>query len=222
MRGPLLAGLATALAAAAAGEAARVRRGGGAGAPQATVAPELYRPLGDMSVAPILTGMWQVSGSHGYTADSKAAVSEMKLYADAGLNCFDLADHYGPAEDFVGAYVRSSTGAAASPPPPFFLTKWVPPVGAMTEAKVRSAVSVSLQRMNVAQLDMLQFHWWDYGHAGYKDALRLLATMKQRGGDELLVRNLALTNFNTAHLRELVDEAGLPITANQVQFSLLD
>ena len=106
------------------GDAARVRGGSSSSTETGTLSPELYRQLGDMSVAPILTGMWQVSGSHGYTAKQKAAVAEMELYAAAGLNCFDLADHYGPAEDFVGAYVTSGA-AERAPSPPFYLTKRV-------------------------------------------------------------------------------------------------
>ena len=67
----------------------------------------------------------------------------------------------------------------------------------MTEAKVRAAMDVSLGRMKVSQLDMLQFHWWDYSNPGYKDALQLLATMQQPGSEQKIVRNLALTNFVT-------------------------
>jgi hypothetical protein len=53
----------------------------------------LRRPLGDMKVAPLVTGMWQVSGAHGYQAQQAAALADMAAYAAAGLNCFDLADH---------------------------------------------------------------------------------------------------------------------------------
>jgi aryl-alcohol dehydrogenase-like predicted oxidoreductase len=64
------------------------------------------------------------------------------------------------------------------------------------------------------------FVGWDYGHPGYKDALRLLADMKTTDGQPL-VRNLALTNFDTVRCRELV-QLGIPIVSNQVQFSMLD
>jgi hypothetical protein len=109
-----------------------------------------YRKLGDMQVAPILTGMWQVGGGHGYTAQAKLAVGDMKSYTAAGLNCFDLADHYGPAEDFVGAFMGSADTAKIGAS--YFLTKWVPRPEPMTEAKTRAAVQVSLDRMKVAQV----------------------------------------------------------------------
>ena len=74
---------------------------------------------------------------HAAAAKQKAAVVEMELYAAAGLNCFDLADHYGPAEDFVGAYV-SSGAAERAPSPPFYLTKRVNFLHTLPHARPRS------------------------------------------------------------------------------------
>jgi len=44
--------------------------------------------------------MWQVSGSHGYI-DRTAAIKSMNTHVENGFRTWDLADHYGPAEDFV-------------------------------------------------------------------------------------------------------------------------
>ena len=55
----------------------------------------------DMRICRILNGMWQVSGAHG-RIDPQAAVQNMFDYLDAGFTTWDLADHYGPAEDFIG------------------------------------------------------------------------------------------------------------------------
>jgi hypothetical protein len=41
------------------------------------------------------TGMWQLSGSHGYKADLQPSLVDMKSLVDAGFITFDLADHYG-------------------------------------------------------------------------------------------------------------------------------
>ena len=153
----------------------RRRPAAGTGADALQAVPlESYRDLGDMKVAPLLTGMWQVGGGHGYQPDPQSAVEDMGRYTRAGFNTFDLADHYGAAEDFVGAFAGSAS-AAESSAPLFFLTKWVPRPEAMTEAGVRAAMAVSQRRMGTEQLDMLQFHWWEYDHPGYKDALRILA-----------------------------------------------
>jgi hypothetical protein len=54
----------------------------------------------DLTICRLLNGMWQVSGAHGYI-DPASAIAEMFAYHDAGLTTWDLADHYGPAEDFI-------------------------------------------------------------------------------------------------------------------------
>ena len=52
---------------------------------------------------------------------------------------------------------------------------------------VEQAVGVSLSRMGVDRLDLLQFHWWDYADPGYLDALKHLADLR----DEGKIRHLA-------------------------------
>ena len=59
----------------------------------------------DLRICRVLTGMWQVSGAHG-RIDPAAAVAAMVVYHDAGYTTWDLADHYGPAEDLLGAFRR--------------------------------------------------------------------------------------------------------------------
>lgn len=117
----------------------------------------MHRQLGDMMVSPILTGMWQVSGGHGYRPDRSAAVADMATYTRAGFNTFDLADHYGEAEVFVGDF-RESAAARQSPAQLHYLTKWVPRPATLSEADVRAAMKTSQSRMKMEQLDMLQFH----------------------------------------------------------------
>src|SRR5215472_8774577 len=58
-----------------------------------------------LSISRVLNGMWQVSGAHG-PIDREPAIGEMFGYHDAGFTTWDLADHYGPAEDFVGEFRR--------------------------------------------------------------------------------------------------------------------
>jgi diketogulonate reductase-like aldo/keto reductase/enamine deaminase RidA (YjgF/YER057c/UK114 family) len=65
--------------------------------------------------------------------------------------------------------------------------------------------------------DLLQFHWWDYRHPGYIDALEVLTQLRGQGH----VGQLGVTNFDTDHLRLLV-RSGIPLVSNQVSLSLLD
>jgi len=172
----------------------------------------------DLRICRVLNGMWQVSGAHG-AINPERAVRQMFAFHDAGFTTWDLADHYGPAEDFIGDFRRAlgdERGPAALAQSQAF-TKWVPRPTRITRALVEEAVGVSLRRMGVEALDLLQFHWWDYAHPGYLDALLYLAELR----DEGKIRHLALTNFDTERLRQIT-ERGIRVVSNQVQYSLVD
>ena len=172
----------------------------------------------DLDICRILNGMWQVSGTHG-PIDPAGAIEEMFSYHGAGFTTWDLADHYGPAEDFIGTFRRRFAdryGVERLSEIQAF-TKWVPHPGRMTRRVVEDAVAVSLSRMGVDCLDLLQFHWWDYRDQSYLDTLRHLADLQHEGK----IRHVALTNFDTERLRIIADH-GIGIVANQVQYSLVD
>jgi aryl-alcohol dehydrogenase-like predicted oxidoreductase len=172
----------------------------------------------DLRICRLLNGLWQVSGAHG-AIDRRAAIEDMVAYHDAGFTTWDLADHYGPAEDFIGEFRRrmaANRGVEALATIQAF-TKWVPEPGRMTRQIVEENIKISLRRMAVDTLDLLQFHWWDYSDANYLAALRYLAELR----DEGKIRHLALTNFDTEHLRIIV-EHGIRVVSNQVQYSLID
>jgi aryl-alcohol dehydrogenase-like predicted oxidoreductase len=96
-------------------------------------------------------------------------------------------------------------------------TKWVPQPGPMTRPIVDNNIAISLRRMGVETLDLLQFHWWDYEDAAYLEALTHLSHLREAG----TLKHLALTNFDTAHL-QTITEHGIQIVSNQVQYSLID
>ena len=171
-----------------------------------------------LPICRILNGMWQVSGAHG-RIDPAAAIRSMFDYLDAGLTTWDLADHYGPAEDFIGEFRRqlaTERGPEALPGVQAF-TKWVPRAGPMTREVVENNIDRSLHRMGVETLDLLQFHWWDYQDSRYLDALTHLAELR----DEGKIHRVALTNFDTERLR-IIGDHGIRVVSNQVQYSLID
>jgi aryl-alcohol dehydrogenase-like predicted oxidoreductase len=172
----------------------------------------------DMRICRVLNGMWQVSGAHG-PIDPEKAIEAMIAHFDAGFTTFDLADHYGPAEDFIGEFRRrlaASRGESALLNLQAF-TKWVPRPGTMTRGFVEQNIDRSLRRMGVETLDLLQFHWWDYEDRSYLDALHHMADLQRDGK----IRHLALTNFDTERLKIIV-ESGIRIVSNQIQYSLID
>ncbi len=172
----------------------------------------------DMRICRLLTGMWQVSGAHG-AIDPGAAVDAMSAYHDTGFTTWDMADHYGPAEEFMGEFRRRLTAARGRDAVDGLraFTKWVPRPGPMSRRVVEEAIGRSLSRLGVEALDLLQFHWWEYGDGRYLDAFAHMSDLVAEGR----IRHLALTNFDTKHLDTLLGR-GFEVASNQVQYSLID
>ncbi|KAH9323876.1 hypothetical protein KI387_018515 [Taxus chinensis] len=171
-----------------------------------------------LEICRVINGMWQTSGGWG-KIERNSSVDAMLKYADNGFTTFDMADHYGPAEDLYGIFINR---VRRERPPEMLenikgLTKWVPPPGKMTGAYVRDNIDISRKRMDVKSLDMLQFHWWEYSNPEYLDALKFLADLKEEGR----IKTLALTNFDSQRL-QIILENGIPIVSNQVQHSVVD
>ncbi|SED69780.1 Predicted oxidoreductase [Rhizobiales bacterium GAS188] len=173
-----------------------------------------------LEISRIVTGLWQVADMErdGQALDPQMASSAMLDYARSGFDSFDMADHYGSAELITGRFLaRQAAGEAAGPGRPAVFTKWCPTPGEMTRDVVRAGVQRSLDRLGVATVDLMQFHWWTFEHPAYLDAMKGLAELRSEGR----IRHIGVTNFDTAHLRVLVKH-GIPIVSNQVCFSLLD
>jgi aryl-alcohol dehydrogenase-like predicted oxidoreductase/enamine deaminase RidA (YjgF/YER057c/UK114 family) len=167
------------------------------------------------SISRVLTGLWQIADMErdGRDLNLGSTAAAMAPYVDAGLTTFDMADHYGSAEEIVGLFLRRhATGGTVQT-----LTKWVPKPGQVRREDVRAAVQRSLNRLQTDRLDLLQFHTWSYADPSWLDCLFWLQELKEQG----LIRHLGLTNFDTAHLR-IVLHSGIDVVSNQVCYSLLD
>ncbi|KAG0627914.1 hypothetical protein M758_2G237500 [Ceratodon purpureus] len=174
------------------------------------------RKLGSLEVPAIITGMWQVAGRHG-DIDMKKAVTDMNFYAFAGLGAFDMADTYGPAEELYGMFRQQYWGHK----PVLGLTKFVPRYGnsgSDTRSEVEAVIDRSRNRMGVAILDMVQFHWWDFSDGRYCDSMKWLYTLQKEGK----IKELGLTNFDTEHMIKIVENCGIPVVSNQVTYSVID
>lgn len=178
-----------------------------------------YKLAPDLTICRIVNGMWQVAGGHGYI-DHKLAIEDMIRYHDVGFTTWDLADIYGPAEDFIGDFrhkLLALKGSKEELNKVQALTKWVPQPRIITRSIVNENIQRSLNRMDVNSLDLLQFHWWDYNNPYYMDALRYLSDLRGKG----LIKHLGLTNFDTERMQIMVD-SDIQIVSNQVQYSIID
>ena len=179
---------------------------------------EHYELAPGLKICRILNGMWQVAGGHG-RIDPDAAIAEMKRYHEAGFTTWDLADIYGPAEDFIGDFRQTLADEKGEQELANVqaLTKWVPDPQRITRPIAQSSIDRSLRRMGVSSIDLVQFHWWDYNNPYYIDALKHLSDLR----DEGKVKSVGLTNFDTERM-EVMKDAGLQIASNQVQYSIID
>ncbi len=184
-----------------------------------TSRPERIKLAPDLEISRLLTGLWQIADMEkdGGTLDASALALDMKAYAEAGFDTFDMADHYGSAELIAGQFNDLHRAGKVKTQHPVLATKWCPTPGPMTGDVVRAAVDKASQRLNTERIDLLQFHWWMFQHPAYIDAMKELAKLRQEG----LIGHLGTTNFDTGHLRLLHDH-GIPILTNQVCLSLLD
>lgn len=174
-----------------------------------------YIELGTgLKISRVLTGLWQIADMErdGNKIDLVETAKSMASYSEAGFTTFDMADHYGSAEEIAGLFQKSQKKNSIQ-----LLTKWVPKPGQSTKQDVRVAVERSLKRLQVEKIDLLQFHAWNYADPNWLDCLFWLQELKEDG----IISHLGLTNFDTAHLRIVVN-SGIHVVSNQVCFSLLD
>lgn len=167
-------------------------------------------------ISRLIKGGWHLAGGHG-PIDRGQAIADMAQFVQAGLTTFDCADIYTGVEELIGDFRQSHPELAARVQ---VHTKLVPDydrLASLQSSEVESIVHRSRQRLRQDTLDLVQFHWWDTAIAGYLEVAQTLRHLQAQG----YIRHIGLTNFNTAHTRQLV-ESGLPVVSSQVQYSVLD
>lgn len=179
---------------------------------------EQYQLTPDLNICRILNGMWQIAGGHGHI-DTSAAIEDMISYHEFGFTVWDLADIYGPAEEYIGEFRRRITVLRGEKDLEKIaaFTKFVPNPGPMMRLIVERAINRSMSKMNVTKLDLVQFHWWDYNDSNYIEALYHLTRLS----DEGKIRHVGLTNFDTERM-EIMADNGFKLITNQVQYSIID
>jgi len=168
------------------------------------------------SISRLIKGGWHLAGGHG-TVDRSMAIKDMAAFVEAGVTTFDCADIYTGVEELIGDFLRDYPGLAGSVQ---VQTKYVPDLAALatlSAAETEATIDRSLRRLGREWLDLVQFHWWDYQVPGMIDAAQTLNRLREQGK----IRHIGVTNCDVAHLKALLD-AGIPVRAHQLQYSLLD
>ncbi len=171
---------------------------------------------GGYSISRIIKGGWHLAGDHG-AIDPEQARRDMAAFVDAGITTFDCADIYTGVELLIGRFRREYPTHAKQVQ---IHTKFVPDLSdlhSIDRGHVETIIDRSLRRLGMERLDLVQFHWWDFTVPRYVDTALELDRLRRAGK----IAHIGVTNFDTPRLAELVD-AGVPITSQQVQYSLVD
>jgi aryl-alcohol dehydrogenase-like predicted oxidoreductase len=173
------------------------------------------------SISRVIRGGWQLAGGHGLI-DRDRALDDLLAAFDAGVFTFDCADIYTGVEELYGALrarILATRGLEAAKSLRVH-TKLVPDLSvlhAIERRDIEAIVDRSLRRLRTEQLNLVQFHWWDYSEPRWLEALGWLDDLRTKGK----VRLIGGTNFDAPHVREIL-EAGVPLASMQVQYSVLD
>jgi aryl-alcohol dehydrogenase-like predicted oxidoreductase len=172
-------------------------------------------------ISRVIRGGWQLAGGHG-AIDRQTAIDDLAAFYSSGITTLDCADIYTGVEELIGdfraRYLKSKGTEALSALKVH--TKFVPDLDILpviSKTHVRRVIEQSLRRLRMERLDLVQFHWWDYGVPGCVETALWLKELQQEGKIDLI----GGTNFDTPHTLALL-EAGIPLVSMQVQYSLLD
>ncbi|KAK0479102.1 aldo/keto reductase [Armillaria luteobubalina] len=195
--------------------------------------------LGPLQVPRLWTGLWQLSSNAWGSTSASKIRQAMARHFESGYTAFGIhgmilrrifvdlphhppffrilqADHYGSAEIIFGQFRQNQS----CPSDIIGATKWcvfktITPTRDVVEAAVRER----LQRMQTDHVDLLQFHWQEYGNKDYLPTLQILQDLRNNG----LIAAIGLCNFDAVHTDEICTQLGRGvIVSNQVQFSLID
>ncbi len=181
-------------------------------------APTRFKLADGYSFTRVINGCWQLAVGHSQTRhDRETLLGELEQLARAGFTTFDCADIYTGVEELLGELKRRLAPQGIDIE---IHTKFVPDRALLTEVNgryVEEIIHRSLNRLGVEQLDLVQYHWWDWSVPGWIDTALHLDELRREGK----IGRLGMTNTDVPHVAEIL-EAGVPLVSNQVQYSVLD
>jgi aryl-alcohol dehydrogenase-like predicted oxidoreductase len=157
--------------------------------------------------------IWGYGGSSFNDADIREAFD---VSLQNGANWFDTAEVYGmgKSERFLGEFLSTTKQEV------LIATKFFPFPWRLRKAAMLRALRKSLKRLQLSRVDLYQIHA-PIGLWSKSAYVSTLADAVTAG----LTRAVGVSNFNTAKTK-LVNEsllaAGVPLSSNQVEYSLFD
>ncbi|GJN10302.1 hypothetical protein PR202_ga28385 [Eleusine coracana subsp. coracana] len=153
----------------------------------------------------------------------KAAKGAFDASIDCGITFFDTAEVYGAgisgainSESLLGRFIKERQQKKQVEVA--IATKFAALPWRLGRGSVISALKASLDRLGVSSVELYQLHWPGiWGNEGYLDGL---GDAYEQG----LVKAVGVSNYSEKRLRdayERLKKRGVPLAANQVNYSLI-
>jgi len=159
-------------------------------------------PGTEFEVFPLGLGCYALSGVYG-PVDASAFTGVIREARDLGVNLFDTADRYGPAEEILGRAVAPFRDEI------LISTKVGTTADGGTDtspAHVKKSCETSLRRLGTDRIDLYQIHF-DDPRTPVADTVEALEELKEEGK----IRAYGVGHLPPARIREYI-EVGRPAT----------
>lgn len=179
-------------------------------------------PLGqtDLKVSPLGVGAWawgsRMYWGYGRSFTKKDVKATFEINLEAGINFFDTAEIYGRGESerLLGELLTKTER------PLVITTKFFPYPWRLSARALRKALQASLRRLGLSRLDLYLIHWPN-------PPVSIDTWMNALGDavDDGLTRAVGVSNYNNEQVKKahtILAERGVPLSSNQVSYSLLD
>ncbi|MBC8537541.1 aldo/keto reductase [Christensenellaceae bacterium NSJ-63] len=164
-------------------------------------------------------GCWSSAGYNWTDGSVEGSIRAIHTAMDNGVNFFDVAPiyGYGESEKVLGQAIKGRRDQI------FLATKcglrWVEKdtdgINNLTKESILEEIDMSLKRLDVEYVDLLQMHWPDH-NTPIDETMEAMASLVKAGK----VRYIGASNFSA----ELIEEADkiAPIASHQVLYNMFD
>ncbi len=188
-----------------------------------SVSPKRSLGKTDLVVSPIGLGMMEFGGGGGLVAapfpvipqEDKNATVQAAL--DGGINWFDTAELYGNGVS-ESSLAEALKAAGKKDQDVIVATKWWPLL--RTAAGIRRTIDNRLRFLGGYSIGLYMVHQ-PFGLSPKEAEMEAMADLVEAGK----IRSVGVSNFSPAQMRtayQALQRRGLPLAANEVQYSLLD
>lgn len=166
------------------------------------------------SIPEIGIGTWPMGGYRvpNPSNDDQKDIDALQHAINQGITHLDTAEMYasGHAEEILGQAIKGFDRTE------LFIASKASRENLGPSGDIVGACKRSLERVGVEYFDLYYIHW-----RNPQTELREQMKAMEQLYDEGLIKNIAVSNFNTESLKEAQNNCKYPIVANQVHYNLL-